>query len=198
VQVWTRVTASRVLSALAALFAFFSFALFLVHTVFLVFTFALTVVFAAGALIARLVPQPTPLRSARIASVTTAALGITTGLLILFAPTGAGCSVEVTMTPGQPASALTTTHCATTNMVLRQPVWPMPLLAIAAWSLAPLLAVAGVWWRRPWLVVAAFVVEATTVISAAAVLYLPLVLVPLAITLLLTVRSLRPVTPIAP
>ncbi len=40
--------------------------------------------------------------------------------------------------------------------------WPMPALALAVWSLAPLLAVAGAWTRSMSLVTLALVLEATS------------------------------------
>ncbi|HEX9437744.1 MAG TPA: hypothetical protein VGA16_11385 [Candidatus Limnocylindria bacterium] len=66
--------------------------------------------------------------------------------------------------------------------------------ALAVWSLAPLLAVAGVWTRSMSLVTLALalVLEATSVISfGAGPIYIPIVLLPLTITWALARASLR-------
>ncbi len=131
---------------------------------------------------------------ARIASLITAALGLATGVFILLGPTGTRCtSAAIGQTGiGQPVVTLAPAHCETTSMVEIQPVWPMPLLALAVWSLAPLLAVVGVWSGRPWLVAVALIVEASSIISfGAGPYYLTVVLVPLALTWLLARRVRR-------
>lgn len=131
---------------------------------------------------------------ARIASVITAALGVATGLYVLFGPTGMRCSIgTIGQTgPGQPVTTIAPGPCETTRMVDIQPVWPMPLLALAVWSLAPLIAVAGVWSGRPWLVTVALIVEASAIVSfGAGPYYLPFVFVPLAFTWVLARRATR-------
>jgi hypothetical protein len=78
-----------------------------------------------------------------IAAVVVAGLGIAVGLVFLFAPLGTGCSVTatssvpgVTATPGPEI-------CQSYSLVQVQPVWPMPLLAIMVWSLAPSVTAIG-------------------------------------------------------
>ena len=73
---------------------------------------------------------------ARIAALITAGLGVVTGAFVLFGPTYTRCSLG-----------------------------PMPLLVLALWSLAPLLAVLGVWSGRPWLVAVALVVEMSSILA---------------------------------
>lgn len=130
---------------------------------------------------------------ARAAALITATLGIATGLFLLYGPTGMSCTaIEIGQAgPGQPVTTFAPS-CEQTRMVDVQPVWPMPLLALAVWSLAPLLAVAGAWSGRTWLVTAAVVIEATSILSfGAGPLYVPFVLVPLAITWVLVRREDR-------
>ena len=134
--------------------------------------------------------------TARIASVITAVLGIATGLYLLFGQTGMRCSTATIgqTGPGQPISMFAPKRCESTRMVDVQPVWPMPLLALAVWSLAPLLALAGIWAKpvRTGLVTAALVIEATSLISfGAGPYYIPFVLVPLAVTWILARRTAR-------
>lgn len=129
---------------------------------------------------------------ARIASLITAALGVATGAFLLFGPTYTRCSLgSIGQTGiGQPVQTLTPAHCDTMSLVQSQSVWPMPLLAIALWSLAPLLAVLGVWSGRPWLVAVALIVEMSSIISfGVGPYFLPYVAVPLALTWLLARRA---------
>lgn len=131
---------------------------------------------------------------ARVASAITAALGAATGLFVLFGPTGMRCSIATIGQTGvgQPVTTLAPALCEATSMVEIQPVWPMPLLALALWSLAPLIAVAGVWSGRLWLVTVALVVEASAIVSfGAGPYYLPFVLLPLALTWVLARRARR-------
>ena len=129
---------------------------------------------------------------ARLASLITAALGVVTGGFVLFGPTYTRCSLgSIGQTGvGQPVQTLTPAHCDTMSLVQSQSVWPMPLLAIALWSLAPLLAVLGVWSGRPWLVAIALIVEMSSIISfGVGPYFLPYVAVPLALTWLLARRA---------
>jgi hypothetical protein len=78
------------------------------------------------------------------------------------------------------------------SLVQAQSVWPMPLLALVLWSLAPLLAVLGVWSERPWLAAVALIVEMSSIISfGVGPYYLPFVAVPLALTWILAQRARR-------
>ena len=130
----------------------------------------------------------------RVASLITAALGLATGAFVLFGPTYTRCSFGTIGQTGigQPVVTLTPAHCETLSLVQEQAVWPMPLLAIAIWSLAPLLAVVGVWSGRMWLVALALVVEASSIISfGVGPYYVLYVFVPLALTWLLARRARR-------
>ena len=104
---------------------------------------------------------------ARTAALITAALGVVTGAFVLFGPTYTRCSLgSIGQTGiGQPVQTLTPAHCDTMSLVQAQSVWPMPLLVLALWSLAPLLAVLGVWSGRLWLVAIALVLELSSIIS---------------------------------
>ena len=129
---------------------------------------------------------------ARIASLITAALGVVTGAFVLFGPTYTRCAFATIGQTGigQPIQTLTPAHCDTMSLVQAQSVWPMPLLAIALWSLVPLLAVGGVWSGRLWLVAVALIVELSSIISfGVGPYFLPYVAVPLAITWILARRA---------
>lgn len=126
---------------------------------------------------------------ARIASVASAASGIAVGLYVLFGPTYTRCSFGRIGQSGigQPVVTLEPARCETVGMVVAQPVWPLPLLALAFWSLVPLIAVAGAWQGRRSIVLASVLLEMSAIISfGAAPYYLPFVAVPLVITWLLT------------
>ena len=128
---------------------------------------------------------------ARIAALITAGLGVLTGAFVLFGPTYTRCSLgSIGQTGiGQPVQTLTPAHCDTMSLVQAQSVWPMPLLALVLWSLAPLLAVLGVWSGRLWLVAVALIVELSSIISfGVGPYFLPHVAVPLAITWVLARR----------
>ncbi len=131
-------------------------------------------------------------RLARLASVITVAIGVATGLWILFGPTGMRCSsATIGQTgPGEPVRTLAPAYCESTRMADIQPVWPMPLLALAVWSLAPVLGVVGVWNGRTWLVALALGIEASSIISfGAGPYYLTFVFAPLALTWVLARRA---------
>lgn len=131
---------------------------------------------------------------ARVASLITAALGVATGAFVLFGPTYSRCSFATIGQTGigQPVETLTPAHCDTMSLVQAQSVWPMPLLALVLWSLAPLLAVLGVWSGRPWLAAVALIVEMSSIISfGLGPYYLPFVAVPLALTWILARRARR-------
>lgn len=130
-------------------------------------------------------------RLAKLASLITVALGMAVGLYILFGPTYMGCSViAVPVTPANPTPTLGPQICGTKTLVEVQPIWPMPFLALAVWSLAPLLAMRGVWSGRTWPVILALIVESTTLISfGAGPYYVPFVFVPLLFTSILAMRA---------
>ena len=125
-----------------------------------------------------------------------AVLGITMGLLFLFAPIQGGCMTTATSTaPGQIATPGPTV-CTNESLVARQPIWPLPFLAVAVWSVAPLIGYVGV--RRKLagegsgtsLVILALVLEATVLISfGAAPFFAPFVLLPLVISTALALSA---------
>lgn len=118
-----------------------------------------------------------------------AVLGAVTGLAFLFAPLYDGCGAAAA--GGGPGAG---PECASHSLVQVQPVWPLPLLAIAIWALAPSLVLAGVLRRRAGrgsgsrAVLAGMALEATVLLSfGAATFFFPLFLV----TLLATALALR-------
>ena len=133
-----------------------------------------------------------PERAAFVAAV----LGVTMGLLFLFAPIHGGCMTTATSSvPGQIATPGPTV-CSNESLIQRQPVWPLPFLAIAVWSVAPLISYVGV--RRKMagqgsgtaLIVLALVLEATVLISfGAAPFFAPFVLLPLVISTALALSA---------
>ena len=135
-------------------------------------------------------------RLAERAAFVSAVLGIAMGLLFLFAPIQGYCRMEVTSNqPGVPATP-GPTICGRQSLIQAQPVWPMPLIAIVVWSLAPLLSYAGVRRRMAGesggtaLIVLALLLEATVLISfGAAPFFAPFVLLPLLITTAIALGS---------
>ncbi len=128
-----------------------------------------------------------------------AAIGIAVGLLFLLAPIHVTCmssaSVSATVlpvgaTPGTPIVATPgPTVCEAQALWQRQPIFPLPFLAVAVWSLAPSLGYLGVHLRlRGQRLVgsAAIVVGLAPALSSiisfgAAALFIPFVFVPTAI-----------------
>jgi hypothetical protein len=132
-----------------------------------------------------------PERAAFVAAV----LGVAMGLLFLFAPIHGGCMTTATSTvPGQIATP-GPTICTNESLVQRQPIWPMPFLAVAVWSVAPLISYVGV--RRRFagqggtaLIILALMLEATVLISfGAAPFFAPFVLLPLVISTALALSA---------
>ena len=78
-------------------------------------------------------------RAARFTLVLALLLGVTLGVWILFGPTYTSCSL--TTIPGQSDAE----ECHSENLIAAQggDLFPAPLLWIAGWSLAPVLAVVG-------------------------------------------------------
>ena len=135
-------------------------------------------------------------RLARTLALLTVALGLATGLYLLFGPTYSGCEIHqvIPTTGATPAPQVST--CFTKSLIEVQPIWPLPLVPILVWSLAPLLAFLGVRRRiagRSFgtaLIVVALVLEATVIISfGAAPLYVPFVLLPLVLTSIIALRT---------
>src|SRR5438034_1369304 len=106
------------------------------------------------------------MRIARVASVLALAAGVILGWGILFGPFFYGCT-STTVAPDQTP---TPQVCRGSSLIEVQgsDLFPAPLLWILMWSLAPLLAVIGVWLsRRPRirLIAIALFMELTGVIS---------------------------------
>lgn len=138
-------------------------------------------------------------RFALISAAITTGLGVAVGLTVLLLPTRVACSLPP-LEPGVGTTAVG--NCVPVSLLQStEPIWPLPLLAILVWSLAPALALLGVVWltrghRGLPLVALALVVEATAVISfVVGPMFLLYVFAPLLLTTLLawmTTRSLRP------
>ena len=96
--------------------------------------------------------------------------------------------------PGQVATP-GPTICTNESLVQRQPIWPLPFLAVAVWSAAPLLSYVGVRRRLAGeggtaLIILALVLEATVLISfGAAPFFAPFVLLPLVISAALALSA---------
>ena len=130
------------------------------------------------------------------AAFVSAVLGVAMGLLFLFAPIQSYCISQATNPqPGVPATP-GPTICGQESLIEAQAVWPMPFLAIAVWSLAPLITYIGVRRRMAGqgggtaLIVLGLVLEATVLISfGAAPFFAPFVLLPLLITTTIALAS---------
>lgn len=134
-------------------------------------------------------------RLAERAAFVTAVLGVAMGALFLFAPIQGSCRVTATSTvPGQLATP-GPTICERTSLFQSQPIWPLPFLAVAVWSIAPLIGYIGVRQRMAGeggtaLIVTALLLESTVLISfGAAPFFAPFVLLPLLITTVIALRS---------
>src|SRR5438445_12845574 len=106
------------------------------------------------------------MRMARIASVLALGTGVILGWGILFGPFFYGCTSTAVAPDQTPAPQV----CRGSSVIEVQgsDLFPAPLLWILMWSLAPLLAVIGVWLsRRPRirLIALALLMELTGVIS---------------------------------
>ncbi len=129
------------------------------------------------------------------AAFVSAAIGIAAGAIFLFAPVQGYCRISIGQTappPGAtfvPATAVPEI-CGTQALWQAQEIWPLPFLAVLVWSLAPLVVYLGVRRRVAGrrsagtaLVVAGLLLECTVLVSfGAAPFFVPIVLLPLAIT----------------
>lgn len=137
-------------------------------------------------------------RLAVISAAITTGLGIAVGLTVLLLPSQVKCSLPA-LEPGVGRTAVG--NCVPVAILeSADSIWPLPLLPILVWSLAPTLALFGVVWlvrgrRGMPLVGLALVLEATAIISfVVGPMFLIYVFVPLLVTALLAwtlTRSLR-------
>jgi len=133
------------------------------------------------------------MRIARVASVLALAAGVILGWGILFGPFFYGCT-STTVAPDQTP---TPQVCRGSSLIEVQgsDLFPAPLLWILMWSLAPLLAVIGVWLsRRPRirLIALALLMELTGVISLGGGFIFALVIEPLLLITLIASLRARP------
>ena len=130
------------------------------------------------------------MRMARTASLLALAAGVILGWGLLFGPFFYGCTTTA-VAPGEaPAAEI----CRGSSLIEVQgnDLFPAPLLWIAMWSLAPALAVIGVWLSgrpRVLLIVLALLMELTGIISLGGGILFALVIEPL--LLITMVASLR-------
>ena len=133
------------------------------------------------------------MRTARIASLLALAAGLILGWGLLFGPFFYGC----TTTAVGPGEAPAPEVCRGSSLIEVQgtDLFPAPLLWILMWSLAPALAVIGVWLDtrpRVWLIVLALLMELTGIISLGGGILFALVIEPLLlITLVASLRANR-------
>lgn len=133
------------------------------------------------------------MRVARIASLLALAAGVILGWGILFGPFFYGCTTTA-VAPGQsPAPQV----CRGSSLIEIQgnDLFPAPLLWIVMWSLAPLLAVIGVWLSsipRVWLVTLALLMELTGIMSLGGGILFALVIEPLLLVTLVSSLRARP------
>ena len=133
------------------------------------------------------------MRMARIASVLALATGVILGWGILFGPFFYGCTSTAVAPDQTPAPQV----CRGSSVIEVQgsDLFPAPLLWILMWSLAPLLAVFGVWLsRRPRirLIALALLMELTGVISLGGGFIFALVIEPLLLITLIASLRARP------
>ena len=133
--------------------------------------------------------------TALVAALITTGLGIAVGLFVALAPTQVRCELPAL----QPGIGITGSgNCARVNIFEAGESWPLPIIPIAVWSLAPALSLFGVLRilgrKRGFLVVLmALLVEATAIISfVAGPVFLLYVFVPLAVTTLLASIAAAP------
>jgi hypothetical protein len=131
-------------------------------------------------------------RIARIVSLLALGVGIVLGLGILFGPFYYGCTV--TVSPGQTPAPQICRGSSLIEIQGAEHLFPAPLLWIAAWSLAPLLAVTGVWtgrWRSQ-LIALAILIELTGIISLGGGFIFTLLIEPLLLVTLIASRRAAP------
>ena len=139
---------------------------------------------------------------AQRAAFVSAVIGPAIGALFLFAPIQGGCSSTIIATPAPPgatpgpSATAGPVTCVNEALWQRQEIFPLPFFAVLVWSLAPVLVYFGVLLRLRGArsagtaaVIAGLVLECTVLISfGAAPFFVPLVLLPLAITTTIALR----------
>jgi len=133
---------------------------------------------------------------AQRAAFLSAAIGPLIGALFLFAPLQGGCTTTISATApprgatAGPVLSQPVTTCRNEALWQRQEIFPMPFVAVLVWSLAPMIVYVGITLRLRGergrgtaLVVLGLILECTVLLSfGAAPFFVPLVLLPLAIT----------------
>lgn len=126
-----------------------------------------------------------------VTGATVTGLGIAVGLFVLLAPSQVRCQLP----PLQPGIGVTggAENCNYVSVLEGgEPIWPLPLLPVVFWSLAPALSLFGtlqmVRGGRGWpFLIIALVVEATSVISfVAGPMFVLYVFLPLLVSTALT------------
>lgn len=132
------------------------------------------------------------MRIARIASTLALAVGIILGLGILFGPFYYGCSTSA-VAPGQTPGPQVCSGASLIEIQGADHLFPAPLLWIAAWALAPVLAVIGVWADRPriQLIVMAMLIELTGIVSLGGGFIFALAIEPLLLITFVSARRAR-------
>jgi hypothetical protein len=130
---------------------------------------------------------------ARVASSLALAAGVILGWGLLFGPFFYGCTSTAVGYGETPAPPIC--HGSSLIEVQGTELFPAPLLWILMWSLAPLLAVIGVWLgshRRVWLIGMAMLVELTGIISLGGGILFALIIEPLLLITLVASLRARP------
>jgi hypothetical protein len=141
-------------------------------------------------------PRKVVASTALLAALITSGLGIAVGLFVLLAPTQVRCELPAL----QPGIGMTGSgNCVRINIFEGGgSIWPLPIIPIAVWSLAPAIGLFGVLRilgrKRGFpLVLMALLVEATAIISfVAGPMFLLYVFAPLAVTTLLAAIAAAP------
>lgn len=131
--------------------------------------------------------------TALAAAIITTGLGIAVGTSVLLAPTQVRCELPA-LQPGTGATGFG--NCRHMSILeAGESLWPLPLIPVALWSLAPVLGLIGVLrmlvGRRGLVIVgAALALEATATVSfVAGPMFFLYVLLPLALTTVLAMAA---------
>jgi hypothetical protein len=133
------------------------------------------------------------MRTPRVGSLLALAAGVILGWGILFGPFFYGCATTAIGPSETPAPE--SCHGSSLIEVQGTDLFPAPLLWILMWSLAPSLAVVGVWLQsrpRVWLIGLAMLMELTGIISLGGGILFALVIEPLLLITLVASLRARP------